>query len=227
MMTKISYGGYRFPGGVDAEGDVLDVLVQSRRNRRVALKLMRKLLKKYGVVPEQLATDDLRSYGAAALDLGDLEPPRAWSMAQQPNREFASTAPTTRTQDARVQERLVSATISLLTWQQSTTFSTSNAISPRTMLLGHRPCGPVVRSSQRREPDVPGDLLPARVGTVPNLEIVAAVAGCAARDQFRRICCAHAGAARKLAAKKIRHVWLGFQQKLRDLVLKRQTLFLQ
>jgi transposase-like protein len=115
MMTKISYGGYRFPGGVDAEGDVLDVLVQSRRNRRVALKLMRKLLKKYGVVPEQLATDDLRSYGAAALDLGDLEPPRAWSMAQQPNREFASTAPTTRTQDARVQERLVSATISLLT----------------------------------------------------------------------------------------------------------------
>jgi hypothetical protein len=30
MMTKISYGGYRFPGCVDAEGDVLDVLVQSR-----------------------------------------------------------------------------------------------------------------------------------------------------------------------------------------------------
>src|SRR5664279_1893624 len=37
---------------VDAEGEVLDVLIQSRRNRRAALKLMRKLLKKYGVVPE-------------------------------------------------------------------------------------------------------------------------------------------------------------------------------
>ena len=54
---------------VDAEGEVLDVLVQSRRNKRAALKLMRKLLKKYGVVPEKLVADDLRSYAAAASDL--------------------------------------------------------------------------------------------------------------------------------------------------------------
>ena len=44
---------------VDAEGEVLDVLVQSRRNKRAALKLMRKLLKKYGFVPDKLVTDDL------------------------------------------------------------------------------------------------------------------------------------------------------------------------
>src|ERR1700726_4625356 len=55
---------------VDAEGEVLDVLVQSRRNKRAALKLMRKLLKKYGFVPDKLVTDDLRSYSAAARDLG-------------------------------------------------------------------------------------------------------------------------------------------------------------
>src|ERR1700730_14749920 len=55
---------------VDAEGEVLDVLVQSRRNKRAALKLMRKLLKKYGFVPDKLVTDDLRSYAAAANDLG-------------------------------------------------------------------------------------------------------------------------------------------------------------
>jgi putative transposase len=55
---------------VDAEGEVLDVLVQSKRNRHAALKLMRKLLKKYGFVPDRMITDDLRSYGAAALDLG-------------------------------------------------------------------------------------------------------------------------------------------------------------
>ena len=55
---------------VDAEGEVLDVLVQSRRNKRAALKLMRKLLKKYGFVPDKLITDDLRSYAAAASDLG-------------------------------------------------------------------------------------------------------------------------------------------------------------
>jgi len=55
---------------VDAEGEVLDVLVQSKRNKRAALKLMRKLLKKYAFVPERLITDDLRSYSAAAHDLG-------------------------------------------------------------------------------------------------------------------------------------------------------------
>jgi transposase-like protein len=32
---------------VDSEGEVLDVLVQSKRNKHAALKLMRKLLKKY------------------------------------------------------------------------------------------------------------------------------------------------------------------------------------
>jgi transposase-like protein len=55
---------------VDAEGEVLDVLIQSRRNRKAALKLMRKLLKKYAFVPDRLVTDDLRSYRAAANDLG-------------------------------------------------------------------------------------------------------------------------------------------------------------
>jgi len=55
---------------VDAEGEVLDVLVQSKRNKHAALKLMRKLLKKYAFVPERLVTDDLRSYSSAAQDLG-------------------------------------------------------------------------------------------------------------------------------------------------------------
>jgi putative transposase len=55
---------------VDAEGEVLDVLIQSKRDKHPALKLMRKLLKKYGFVPDRMITDDLRSYGAAARDLG-------------------------------------------------------------------------------------------------------------------------------------------------------------
>jgi transposase-like protein len=55
---------------VDSEGEVLDVLVQSKRNKHAALKLMRKLLKKYAMVPERMVTDDLRSYNAAARDLG-------------------------------------------------------------------------------------------------------------------------------------------------------------
>ena len=55
---------------VDAEGEVFDVLIQSRRNKRAALELMRKLLKKYAFVPDSLVTDDLRSYAAAFHDLG-------------------------------------------------------------------------------------------------------------------------------------------------------------
>jgi hypothetical protein len=46
------------------------VLVQSKRDKRSALKLMRKLLKKMRFVPDKLVTDDLRPYGAAARDLG-------------------------------------------------------------------------------------------------------------------------------------------------------------
>ena len=45
-------------------------LVQSKRNKRAALKLMRKLLRKYAAVPERVVADDLRSYRAATLDLG-------------------------------------------------------------------------------------------------------------------------------------------------------------
>jgi hypothetical protein len=43
---------------------------KTRRNKRTALRLMRKLLKKYGFVRDKLVTDDLRSYSAAARDLG-------------------------------------------------------------------------------------------------------------------------------------------------------------
>ena len=55
---------------VDAEGEVLDVVVQRKRDRRAALKLLRKLLKTMAFVPDKLVTDDLRSYGAAARELG-------------------------------------------------------------------------------------------------------------------------------------------------------------
>ncbi len=55
---------------VDSEGEVLDILVQSRRNKKAALKLMRKLLKRQGFVPDAFVTDKLPSYGAALGDLG-------------------------------------------------------------------------------------------------------------------------------------------------------------
>jgi transposase-like protein len=50
---------------VDHEGEVLDMLVQRRRDSRAALRLMRKLLKKQGFAPKLLVTDKLRSYASA------------------------------------------------------------------------------------------------------------------------------------------------------------------
>ena len=54
---------------VDAEGEVLEVLVQSKRDRRAASKLMRKLLKKQGVAPKVIVTDKWRAYGASFAEL--------------------------------------------------------------------------------------------------------------------------------------------------------------
>ncbi|MHA1545495.1 MAG: IS6 family transposase [Alphaproteobacteria bacterium] len=54
---------------VDGEGQVLDVLVQKRRNKRAALKIMRKLLRNQGVRPIRIVTDKLKSYGAAFREL--------------------------------------------------------------------------------------------------------------------------------------------------------------
>ena len=54
---------------VDDEGEVLDVLVQKRRDKTAALKLLRRLLKNQGVHPETITTDKLASYGAPVWDL--------------------------------------------------------------------------------------------------------------------------------------------------------------
>jgi len=50
---------------VDEDGDVIDILLQSRRDRRAAARFFRKLLKSQGCVPRRLVTDKLRSYPAA------------------------------------------------------------------------------------------------------------------------------------------------------------------
>src|ERR671912_1139206 len=54
---------------VDSEGEVLDLLVQPKRDTKAALRLMRKLLKKQGYAPDQIVTDKLGSYGAARREL--------------------------------------------------------------------------------------------------------------------------------------------------------------
>jgi putative transposase len=55
---------------VDQEGSVLDILVQSRRNKQAAKKFFRKLLKGLTTyVPRVIITDKLKSYGAAKREV--------------------------------------------------------------------------------------------------------------------------------------------------------------
>ena len=54
---------------VDAEGEVLDLLLQPKRDKRAAQKLLRKLLKKQGMAPDAWVTDKCPSYGAALREL--------------------------------------------------------------------------------------------------------------------------------------------------------------
>src|SRR5258708_24709433 len=70
MVVRIAGRQMYLWRAVDHEGEVLDMLVQRRRDKRAALRLMRKLLRKQGFAPELLATDNLGSYGSAFRQLG-------------------------------------------------------------------------------------------------------------------------------------------------------------
>jgi putative transposase len=65
MVVRIAGERMYLWRAVDHEGEVLDIMVQRRRETRAALRLMRKLLKKQGFVPKLLVTDKLRSYASA------------------------------------------------------------------------------------------------------------------------------------------------------------------
>ena len=54
---------------VDQDGDVIDILMQSRRNRGAALRFFRKLFKGQASMPWKIITDKLRSYQAALREI--------------------------------------------------------------------------------------------------------------------------------------------------------------
>ena len=70
MVVKIRGRRMYLWRAVDDESEVLDILVQKRRNKAAALKLLRRLLKNQGIHPETITTDKLASYRAAARQLG-------------------------------------------------------------------------------------------------------------------------------------------------------------
>ena len=69
MVVRIAGKRMYLWRAVDHEGEVLDMLVQRRRDKRAALRVMRKLLRKQGFVPKLLVTDKLGSYRAAFRQL--------------------------------------------------------------------------------------------------------------------------------------------------------------
>ena len=55
---------------VDHEGEVLEVFATKRRDRKAALKFLKRTMKRYGR-PEVIVTDRLRSYRAAMREIGN------------------------------------------------------------------------------------------------------------------------------------------------------------
>src|ERR1700732_3350528 len=68
MVVRIAGERMYLWRAVDYEGEVLDILVQRRRDSRAALRLMRKLLKKQDFALKLLVADKLRSYACAFQD---------------------------------------------------------------------------------------------------------------------------------------------------------------
>ena len=65
LFIRIRGERYYLWRAVDQDGQVLDILVQKRRNTKAAKRFFRKLLKELRYVPNRLVTDKLRSYKAA------------------------------------------------------------------------------------------------------------------------------------------------------------------
>ncbi|ASP23533.1 DDE domain protein (plasmid) [Antarctobacter heliothermus] len=69
VVVKIAGRSYWLWRAVDQHGVVREEILQSRRDKRAAKRLLVKLMKRWGVVPKRIITDKLRSYGAAKREV--------------------------------------------------------------------------------------------------------------------------------------------------------------
>jgi transposase-like protein len=84
---------------IDHEGQVLEAVVTTKRDKAAALKLLKRVMKKYGR-PRIIVTDRLRAYSAAMVEIGVADRHEVGRPSQQSGREFASAVSATRTGDA-------------------------------------------------------------------------------------------------------------------------------
>ena len=69
VFVKINGERHYLWRAVDQEGEALEAFVSKKRDRKAALKFLRKLMKRHGR-PDAIVTDRLRSYRAALRELG-------------------------------------------------------------------------------------------------------------------------------------------------------------
>ena len=72
VFMKINGERYYLWRAVDHAGEVLESYVTKKRDKKAALKFMKKAMRRYGS-PNEIVTDRLRSYSAAAKEVGCLE----------------------------------------------------------------------------------------------------------------------------------------------------------
>ena len=103
VVVKIAGVTHWLWRAVDQTGMVLDVLVQGRRDKDAAKRLLRKLLKRQCRTPRVMITDKLASYGVAKREVDALSRAPKTQRPEQQGRELASADPTARAADEAVQ----------------------------------------------------------------------------------------------------------------------------
>ena len=143
VFVKINGERHYLWRAADHEGEVLESVVTTRRNKRAALKMLRKLMRRYGR-PEVLVTDRFPSYKAALRELGcaDLQSCGRWLN----NRVENSYLPFRRRERAMRRFRRMRSLQKFVTVHSSVfNTSTRNAASPSEIIS--RPAAPLLLPS--------------------------------------------------------------------------------
>ena len=102
VFVKINGERHYLWRAVDQEGEVLEAFVSKKRDRKAALKFLRKLMKRYPR-PNAIVTDQLSSYRAALRQNERIRSASSRPLAEQSGGEFTSAVSATRTRHARFQ----------------------------------------------------------------------------------------------------------------------------